>query len=171
MGKKGKPLSAKHKAAISKAQTGKAGHWAGKALSAEHRRHISEGGKGKTYTPQAIESFRKRRASEDTCKKISQAQRGEKSAAWKGGRSSQAAIDRGRTRAWRRRVLRRDGHRCRKCGASDYLEAHHIKGFREFPELRFDVDNGITHCRACHKEEERLKREARKAQLKIKFGA
>ncbi|MFA8336337.1 HNH endonuclease [Burkholderia cenocepacia] len=41
---------------------------------------------------------------------------------------------------------------CTHCGddKGGNLEAHHRKEWAEYPELRFDVSNGITLCRACH---------------------
>lgn len=53
-------------------------------------------------------------------------------------------------RKWRAEVLKRDG-RCLNCGSTEKLVAHHIKPFAEFPEYRFDVNNGITLCDSCHK--------------------
>jgi hypothetical protein len=38
----------------------------------------------------------------------------------------------------------------RRCGATTKLVAHHFKSWDEFPELRLDVDNGITLCKPCH---------------------
>ena len=54
-------------------------------------------------------------------------------------------------RKWRAAVLERDCMRCVKCGSTEHLEAHHIKPFAEYPDLRLDLDNGITLCRACHR--------------------
>ena len=54
---------------------------------------------------------------------------------------------------WSLEVRERDGFMCRKCGSREKLNAHHIKPFADFPELRFDINNGITLCEDCHKKE------------------
>ena len=51
--------------------------------------------------------------------------------------------------AWRREVLKRDNC-CVICGGEKHLEAHHIFGYKGYPELRDNVDNGITLCQFCH---------------------
>lgn len=53
---------------------------------------------------------------------------------------------------WRYDVFLRDAFTCQECGDArgGNLNAHHIKGFADFPELRFEVSNGITLCETCH---------------------
>ena len=51
---------------------------------------------------------------------------------------------------WRKSVFERDGYQCRDCGTGGRLQAHHIKEWAEYPELRFEVDNGLTLCDECH---------------------
>lgn len=51
---------------------------------------------------------------------------------------------------WAAMVKARDGYVCKKCGAEEYLHAHHIKLKSEFPEMMYLVENGITVCRDCH---------------------
>lgn len=55
---------------------------------------------------------------------------------------------------WRVAVFERDKYTCQKCGSiGGYLHAHHIKEWEYYPELRYDIDNGITLCRRpCHKQ-------------------
>lgn len=55
-----------------------------------------------------------------------------------------------RLRKWRFGVLERDGYKCVECGSTEDIEAHHVKPKALFPELAYDVSNGITLCRACH---------------------
>lgn len=55
-------------------------------------------------------------------------------------------------REWRKEVLKRDEYKCTKCNNKKRLEAHHIKKFSKYKELRFELDNGITLCKECHKE-------------------
>lgn len=54
---------------------------------------------------------------------------------------------------WRKAVLHRDSGRCRGCGSSQRLHAHHIAPWAEAPELRLIVENGITVCADCHAEQ------------------
>ena len=61
-------------------------------------------------------------------------------------------------REWRQAVLGRDNKKCIKCGSKSKLEAHHIKEFCKYKELRFAVDNGITLCNECHKKLHRKKK-------------
>lgn len=54
-------------------------------------------------------------------------------------------------RLWREAVFKRDNWTCTECKERGvYLEAHHIKPFAFFPELRFAIDNGISVCTPCH---------------------
>lgn len=51
---------------------------------------------------------------------------------------------------WRMQVIIRDKHKCQKCGASNSNHCHHILNYKNNPNLRFDVDNGILFCKKCH---------------------
>ena len=53
---------------------------------------------------------------------------------------------------WRKAVYARDYYTCQECNIKQkYPVAHHIKTFKDYPTLRFDVPNGKTLCRSCHK--------------------
>lgn len=51
---------------------------------------------------------------------------------------------------WRDAVLDRDGHTCQHCGGREDLNAHHIMRWRDYPNLRYAVENGIALCWRCH---------------------
>lgn len=65
---------------------------------------------------------------------------GPKSPAWKGG----CRI------FWRKCIFEKDDYTCQNCGSKEKLVAHHIKSFNEYPELRLDLNNGLTLCQRCH---------------------
>lgn len=79
--------------------------------------------------------------------------RGENNHMWRGGVTDEKNILRKRFEYvnWRNAVYERDDYTCQCCGARGYkLNAHHINQFADYPELRYDVDNGITLCTKCH---------------------
>lgn len=53
---------------------------------------------------------------------------------------------------WRKNVWLRDGFKCRISNGDcqGRIEAHHILGWSEHVELRYEVNNGITLCHAHH---------------------
>lgn len=90
---------------------------------------------------------------------------GEKSHFWKGGVTKENRLIRGSIQYinWRISIFERDNYTCQICGLRGvYLEADHIKPFAYFPELRFELSNGRTLCRECHKNTDTYKGRARK---------
>lgn len=97
--------------------------------------------------------------SDEFKQKISEAIKGDKHPNWKGG------IMRGRKdrnlsvyKEWRLAVFARDKYTCQHCGVKNHkglgrtvqIEADHIKSWTDYPELRYEVDNGRTLCKDCH---------------------
>jgi hypothetical protein len=80
--------------------------------------------------------------------------KGALSSGWKGGvytgtRATRNSLE---MKNWRILVFLRDRFICQKCGQwGGKLEAHHIKEFAKYPELRFEISNGVTLCKPCHR--------------------
>jgi hypothetical protein len=78
---------------------------------------------------------------------------------WQGGSTEKNRKERNslQARMWKRAVWERDNWTCQCCGDRSgnghtvFLEAHHIKTWCLYPELRYEVTNGITMCKHCHK--------------------
>ena len=116
---------------------------------------------GKKHTEEELEKMSENHKGQKawnkglTAEEDSRIPAGEKNANWKGGitpenyklRQTKIYND------WRFAVYRRDHYICqtckKKCNRKEIV-AHHIKSFKDFPELRYEVDNGITMCRSCH---------------------
>ena len=93
--------------------------------------------------------------SPETREKLRQAFKGEKSHWWRGGVTEENyRLRRGsRFKTWRKAVFSRDNWTCQSCKIrGGVLHPHHIKPFATFPDLRFEVYNGITLCIECHKQ-------------------
>ena len=70
---------------------------------------------------------------------------------WKGGIS---ILDDNRDsndyKLWRQKIYERDNFKCVKCGSKEKINAHHILAWKYYPDLRYNIDNGITLCEKCH---------------------
>lgn len=99
-----------------------------------------------------------KKRNQETILKISKSKKGKytgKNASnWKGGLSRRKdnrlrqSLD---WRLWRKSVFERDKYTCRWCFIRGvYVEPHHIKAKSRYPELCFEINNGITLCRSCH---------------------
>lgn len=85
---------------------------------------------------------------------------GDKCYKWKGGRSRgyKTGYYSLEYRMWRTNVFVRDNFTCQNCGIiGGYLTAHHVKSFAYYPELRFELGNGITLCEPCHSKTDNYK--------------
>lgn len=121
--------------------------WLGRKHTAETIRKMRVAHKGRNYR-------NGRGTSLETKLKIANAQRGDKSHRWRGGMTEINRIIRGSPeyRQWKRSVFTRDEFTCQACGLrGGKLEADHELPFALFPALRFEVLNGRTLCKPCHR--------------------
>ena len=77
---------------------------------------------------------------------------GEKHYNWKGGITSENVKLRQVFKEHiQKQVFQRDDFTCQICSVrGGYLQVDHIKSWKDYPELRFDLDNCRTLCMACH---------------------
>jgi hypothetical protein len=156
----------------------------GKKLTNEHKKNISLKSKGRVFS----ESTRLkisikntgRKFTEEHKLKISLSNTGKKSPIkgiklpersgknhfnWIEDRSKIKTGDRSMNdplqKNWRKEVKNLDKWKCRlsNVDCNGKLEAHHIMPWSEFPELRYDLNNGIT---LCHKHHPRKKDDVKK---------
>ncbi len=140
IGRKHGPMSAETREKIRISKLGNKNRL-GKYHSLETRLKIS---KTKTGT----------KLSEEHKRKISESEKGSKHYNWQGGKTSahEAIRNSFAYRCWKRSVYKRDKYTCVLCGANRCeVHADHIKPFAYFPELRFNVENGRTLCKQCHR--------------------
>lgn len=144
-----------------KSKKGSKGYWLGKKRSVEtiekiRQKKIGQVGywRGKTrvpFTKEALEKLSKNNIGKHP--KTANFMQGETHTNWKGG----IAKDRHKVgtieyKKWVSGVFARDKWTCQACGVRGvYLQAHHIKSWARYPDLRFSLDNGITLCVPCHK--------------------
>lgn len=104
--------------------------------------------------PKNHEALCKMSRTEATKQKMSEAQSGEKSFRWNPDRSAVTHNRRndGEYLQWRKKVYLRDNFKCKIADAdcSGRIEAHHVLGWAEYVELRYEVNNGITLCQVHH---------------------
>lgn len=118
----------------------------GTKWSEERKRAVSE-----KYTGSGNPFFGKSHSMETRVKLTKYT--GAAKANWKGGITPEHKRVRStfKYRIWKNAVKKRDNYTCVWCGSKKELEADHIQSFAYFPELRYEVSNGRTLCRPCHK--------------------
>lgn len=106
-----------------------------------------------------------KKVTEETRKKISDGHKGSLNHNWKGGVTPLrvSAWKSSEYKLWRNQIFERDNYKCQECNiVGGTLNAHHILSWRNYPELRYKLDNGVTLCLSCHKKTESYLRRPKK---------
>lgn len=120
----------------------------------EGKEKIRQTLKGRKLSEETKERMRNKIISFETRKKMSNRFKGKLNPRWNGGSTEKNIEARQYFEyvLWRKAIYKRDNYACRICNKKGgYLDAHHIKSFKDYPELRTAIDNGITLCKVCHR--------------------
>lgn len=131
-------------------------------VTAEHRKNLSLANKGNTpwikgkrQSPEHVRRRQETRIRNGTTQKLT-APRGPKHYLWIEDRSKIKGYWNERNnpeyKQWRNGVMKRDKRKCRMSNddCEGKLTAHHILSWSKFPNLRYDIKNGITLCHYHH---------------------
>jgi len=124
-------------------------------------------GKNNVYSNETLEKMKMdklgKRKSKETCLKMSIARTGEKNHNWNGGVNmrDKHSLFNPEYREWRMKIFTRDNFKCKieNKDCVEKIQAHHILNWKDYPELRYDTNNGITLCLYHHprgREKEKL---------------
>ena len=91
------------------------------------------------------------RPSDETRKRMSEAQSGKNNPGWRGGTTKQRRRNHHSDSWWVRTVKERAAHSCELCGSTENPHSHHIIPYSEAEEYRLDLANGICLCAKCHR--------------------
>jgi predicted restriction endonuclease len=161
-GLEGKKYSIEHRLNISKSLKGKSWKDLGrKEMSNKTKKKISQSRKNKNLTEEVKEKIRLHHARPNLGKKFSKEVRmNMRTGALKRfanmvritpiNESIRKSL---KYKLWREKVFERNNYTCKLClkRGDQIIHAHHILPFSEFKEFRFDIKNGITLCKKCHK--------------------
>jgi len=126
----------------------KTGRGWNKGMSKKNGDELSYGKPRKQETKDKISAKLKGRIiTEEARKKISEAHK----ALWDKIGRTEKVIRGWKSTKWKKEIYKQDDYRCKKCGSNDSIFAHHILSWKDYPELRFELSNGITLCFECHK--------------------
>jgi hypothetical protein len=153
LGLKGRIFSESHLKSLSVANTKERNPMWGKHHSEESKKKKSLTSTGK---PNPMSKDARIRAS-NLLSSMNKKRSGENHYMWKKDRSSLtkrnhvSMMDESYSE-WRTSVFSRDGWMCKikNENCDGQLEVHHILPWRDFVELRFNINNGITLCHAHH---------------------
>lgn len=130
-------------------------YWLGKERSQDTKDKISLANKGRKRTEESKEKTRQSMLGKKWSIESKNGITGEKCHRWISDRSlikRQTERNNPEYKQWRHDIWKRDNFKCRmaneKC--SGKIEAHHILGWTTYPELRYEINNGITLCHAHH---------------------
>ncbi len=104
------------------------------------------------YNPREFISGHNSRTERSAGQFTSERTKGSNNINWKGGVTPRHDMIRKSKRysEWRHKIYEQDNWECIECGSKENIIAHHVLSFADYPELRFDLDNGVTMCRSCH---------------------
>lgn len=87
-------------------------------------------------------------------RRVKLGKRGKDTNNWKGGKINGRQLEMCREpyKIWRKSIFEKDNYTCQMCQIrGGKLEADHIKEWCNYPKLRYEISNGRTLCKDCHK--------------------